>query len=187
MFDAIATITMAILTTHLKMNLGVCEIEPWAQLHRAALKHKSSYKHNKITLTRIKLPAKLTCHKYNFWLVSCSFLLSRQLLSNNFCSSSSIKFGSRTNATAPSVGQYNILWLCCPHGAQPRTTQAIICSEHTTLQCMSHGVLAGYPISAKRTCFLLSTPVKFDCWLKVFKKKQFVLNCWRIRENLSER
>ncbi len=44
-------------------------------------------------LTRIRLPAKLPCHVYNLWLVSCPFLLSRQLLSNIFCLSSSMKFG----------------------------------------------------------------------------------------------
>ncbi len=42
-------------------------------------------------LTRIRQPAKLPCHMYTFRLVSCSFLLSRQLLSNTFCLSSSMK------------------------------------------------------------------------------------------------
>ena len=47
-------------------------------------------KHNKITLTRITLSAKWTCHMYNLELVSCSFLLSRKLLSNHFYLSSSM-------------------------------------------------------------------------------------------------
>ncbi len=38
-------------------------------------------------LTRIRLPAKLP------WLVSCSFLLSRKMLSNIFCLSSSMQLG----------------------------------------------------------------------------------------------
>ena len=37
--------------------------------------------HTQIMLNRIRLPAKLPCHVYNLWLVSCSFLLSRQVLS----------------------------------------------------------------------------------------------------------
>ncbi len=31
-------------------------------------------------LTRIRLPAKLPCHMYNLWLVSCTFLLSKIVL-----------------------------------------------------------------------------------------------------------
>ena len=54
------------------------------------LKHK---KHNKSMLTRIRLPAKLRCHVHNMWLVSCSLLLSRTLLSNIFCLSNSTKLG----------------------------------------------------------------------------------------------
>ena len=34
-----------------------------------------------LMLTRIRVPAKLPCHKVNLWRVSCSFLLSRKLLS----------------------------------------------------------------------------------------------------------
>ncbi len=51
------------------------------------LKHKKPAKHNKMILTRIRSPAKLP------WLVSCSFLLSRKMLSNIFCLSSSMKLG----------------------------------------------------------------------------------------------
>ena len=43
-------------------------------------------KHNQIMLTRTRLPAKLPCHMYHLSLVSCSFLLSRKLLSNVICS-----------------------------------------------------------------------------------------------------
>ena len=44
-------------------------------------------------LTRTGLPAKIPCHTYTLWLVSCSFLLSRQLLSNIVCLCSSMKLG----------------------------------------------------------------------------------------------
>ena len=49
-------------------------------------------KHSKSMLTRTVLPAK-TRHMYNLWMVSCLFLLSRKLLSNIFCLSSSMKLG----------------------------------------------------------------------------------------------
>ena len=52
----------------------------------------SVFKHNSVkgipnrhTITRIRSPAKLPCRKYDFWLVSCSFLLSRKCLCNMFC------------------------------------------------------------------------------------------------------
>ena len=48
-------------------------------------------KHNKIMLTRIRLPANLPWHMYNVWLVSCLFLLSQRFLSTIFCVSSSHK------------------------------------------------------------------------------------------------
>ena len=44
----------------------------WAQFHRAAKISKLA-EHNKITLTRIRLPAKTPCDMYNLRLVS-SFL-----------------------------------------------------------------------------------------------------------------
>ena len=47
-------------------------------------------KHNKTMFTSF-IPAKLPCHKYHSWLVSCSFLLSRELLHNIICLSSSMK------------------------------------------------------------------------------------------------
>ncbi len=47
--------------------------------------------HNKIMLTRIRLSAKLPCQMSNLRLVSCLFLLSRTLLRNIFCISSSMK------------------------------------------------------------------------------------------------
>ena len=49
------------------------------QLHRPAQAHKVA-KQN--MLTRIRLPAKLASHKNNLWLVSCSFLLSRNVSTN---------------------------------------------------------------------------------------------------------
>ncbi len=69
-----------------------------AQFHRVASAHKFA-KHNRMLLTKIRLPAKLPCHVYNLWLVSCSFLLSRKLLSIIFCLSSSMKLGPGLKAT----------------------------------------------------------------------------------------
>ena len=63
------------------------------------LKAQKVAKHNKIVLTRIRLPAKLPCHRYISWVVSCSFLLSRKLLGNFFCFSSFIKFSSGLSVT----------------------------------------------------------------------------------------
>ena len=69
-----------------------------ARFHTAAsaqkvAKHNTNMR-NKIMLSRIRLPAlKLPCHRCNLLLVSCSLLLSRQLLSNVFCLSSSMKLG----------------------------------------------------------------------------------------------
>ncbi len=44
-------------------------------------------------LIRIRLPAKITCHMYNQWLVSCLFLLNRKLLSTVSCLHGSITLG----------------------------------------------------------------------------------------------
>ena len=49
--------------------------------------------HNQFTLTRIRLPAKVPNQVFNFWLVTCSNLLSKNLLSIFFCLSSSLKLG----------------------------------------------------------------------------------------------
>ena len=56
-------------------------------------------KHNKILLIRIRLPAKVTCHMYNLWLVSRSFVLSSKLFSTISCLSCSIKLGSEVKCT----------------------------------------------------------------------------------------
>ena len=55
-----------------------------AQFH-TAVKTQKLAQHNKTTLIRIRLPAKLPYRLYNLWLVSCSFLLSRKIVSNKLC------------------------------------------------------------------------------------------------------
>ena len=44
------------------------------------LKHTKVSKQNRIKFTRVGLPAKLPCHLYRLWLVSCSFLFSSSFL-----------------------------------------------------------------------------------------------------------
>ena len=65
---------------------------PWAQFHRAASAQKEAKLH-KIMLTTIRLTAKLPCHMYNLWLVSCSVLRCTQLLNNIFGLNSTMKLG----------------------------------------------------------------------------------------------
>ena len=69
--------------------------------------HKVANKHNITVLTRISLPAKLVpYHMYNLWLVCYSFLLSRKLISNLVCLSSSVKLDTGLKPSMVS------LWLC---------------------------------------------------------------------------
>ena len=57
------------------ISLWWCVVAEWLKEHRAqfyrAAKAQKDAKHNNIVLTRIRLPAKLPCHMYHLWLVSC--------------------------------------------------------------------------------------------------------------------
>ena len=54
-------------------------------------------KHKIIMFTRISSPAKISCHMYHLWLVSCSFLPSRKFFINIYCLSSSMIVPSLTS------------------------------------------------------------------------------------------
>ncbi len=69
------------------IQITMCKIQPSWFVHLGHL--IELLKHNNIMLTRMRLPAKLLCHMYNLWLVSCSFLLS-QLAEQYFWLSSSM-------------------------------------------------------------------------------------------------
>ena len=52
----------------------------WNNFHITYVSTTKRDKHNKMMLTRTRSPAKLPCHMYHLWLVSCLFLLSKDLV-----------------------------------------------------------------------------------------------------------
>ncbi len=57
-------------------------------------------KHKTVLLNRIRLPVKILCHMDHLWLVSCLFVLSRQLLSTIACLSIFMALGSGHRASS---------------------------------------------------------------------------------------
>ncbi len=74
-------------------------------------------------LTRLWLQAKVPCHMYNLWLVSCSFSLSSKLLTNIFCLSRSMKLAPEPSSPILAVSLFcQCLCLGCQSEAiQPAT------------------------------------------------------------------
>ncbi len=70
---------------------GNCLNAQLGLISKSCWKAQKVAKHSTIMLTRIRLPTKLPYHTCFLWLVSCSYLPSRQLLSNTFCWSGSMK------------------------------------------------------------------------------------------------